>query len=60
MVEDLQIRRKKYDAQLPDNAKDEIDRALAVENPDTGLISNLIDRLDAWEAQLKAKGGSHA
>lgn len=58
MIEDLQVRRKKYDERLPDNAKTEIDRALAEEHPDPKALSGLIDRLDAWEESLKAQGAA--
>ncbi len=60
MVEDLQIRRKKYDEKLPSNAKERIDEFLAQEKPDMNIISGLIDQFDTWEGKLKAKGGSHA
>jgi len=56
ILEDLQIRRKKYDERLPKNAKEVIDKELAQEKPDMNTISGLIDKFDAWENELKARG----
>lgn len=56
MIEDLQIRRKKYDEKLSEKAKAEIDGVLAQENPDQKTISGLVAKLDAWEELALAKG----
>ena len=56
MIEDLQIRRKKYDEKLPKDAKGFIDDVLAQENSDPETISALVDKLDNWEEKAKAKG----
>jgi len=56
MIENLQIRRKKYDEKLSEKAKAEIDGVLAKENPDQKTISGLVAKLDTWEELALAKG----
>lgn len=57
MMEDLRLRRKEYDAELPEDAKNRIDDILAMENPTMSKISGAIEKLDEWEEWKKGQGG---
>lgn len=56
MLEDLRKRRNEYDAALPSKAKELIDNVLNMDNPDRKSISGVIDRLNSWENEAKARG----
>jgi len=55
MLEDLQIRRKKYDERLSEDAKAEIDEVLAQKKPAVQAVSKLIEKFDSWEGKLKTQ-----
>ena len=56
MLENLRSRRKEYDTELPPKAKALMDEVLAIANPDPKAVSGMIDRLDKWEDETKARG----
>ena len=58
MLEDLRKRRKEYDLELPPKAKALMDEVLAVDSPDPKAVSGMIDRLDEWEKEVKARGNN--
>lgn len=56
MIKDLRDRRKKYDANLPKDAKSIIDDILSQEEHDFKTISNLVERFDDFEKTAKEMG----
>lgn len=56
MIEELQIRRKKFDDILPKEAKEMLDDILSRKKQDPKTISSLIDQFDDWEETARKKG----
>jgi hypothetical protein len=54
MIEELCASRKKWDKELPKDAKSFIDDVLKQEHPDPATISSLIDKMNDWEARFLA------